>query len=186
MRFGDRNRVFRFQRRSRHALWLLLVGSILLITGGALFLPQSPESIGKSEAAFPGALPFNAKKLAALQAKGSPVFLYFTADWCVTCKVNEAAAINREETVRLFKDRGIEVMVGDFTRRDPEIARFLAERERSGVPLYLFYSATGEPRELRPQEHQVEGVAARAAATANACGDCGRNSELMGLGAGRC
>jgi len=136
------------QRRSRHALWLLLVGSILLITGGALFLPQSPESIGKSEAAFPGALPFNAKKLAALQAKGSPVFLYFTADWCVTCKVNEAAAINREETVRLFKDRGIEVMVGDFTRRDPEIARFLAERERSGVPLYLFYPATGEPREL--------------------------------------
>ncbi len=136
------------QRRSRQAPWVLFMGSIALITGGAQFLPQTSESIGKSEATFLGALPFNAEKLTALQAKGSPVFLYFTADWCVTCKVNEAAAINREETVRLFKDRGIEVMVGDFTRRDPEIARFLAERGRSGVPLYLFYPATGGPREL--------------------------------------
>lgn len=136
------------QQRSRQAPWLLLMASIVLIIGGAQILPQIPESVGRSEATFPGVLPFSAEKLAALQAKGSPVFLYFTADWCVTCKVNEAAAINREETVELFKDRGIVVMVGDFTRRDPGIARFLAERGRSGVPLYLFYPATGEPREL--------------------------------------
>ena len=136
------------QQRSRQAPWLLLMGSIVLIAGGAQFLPQTRELKGKSDAAFPGALPFDAEKLAALRAKGSLVFLYFTADWCVTCKVNEAAAINREETVELFKDKGIVVMVGDFTRRDPGIARFLAERGRSGVPLYLFYPATGEPREL--------------------------------------
>lgn len=136
------------QRRSRQAPWLLLMGSIILIAGGTQLLPQNPESAGKGETTFPGALPFDSEKLAALRLKGSPVFLYFTADWCVTCKVNEAAAINREETVELFKDKGIVVMVGDFTRRDPGIARFLAERGRSGVPLYLFYPATGEPREL--------------------------------------
>ena len=66
----------------------------------------------------------------------------------MTCKVNEAAAIDRAETQRLFKQRGIAVMVGDFTRHDPEIARFLAARGRSGVPFYLFYPKSGDPREL--------------------------------------
>lgn len=136
------------QRQFRKAPLALLIAAAVVILSGVQLLPKTVDENGKREAAFPGALPFDAGRLSELRTKGAPVFLYFTADWCVTCKVNEAAAINRDDTVRLFKEKGVKVMVGDFTRRDAAIARFLAEHGRSGVPLYLFYPAQGEVREL--------------------------------------
>ena len=87
---------------------------------------------------------FSLEKLAAYRAGNRPVFLYFTADWCVTCKVNEATAINRDETVAAFEKAGVVTLMGDYTRRDPEIARFLSQYGRSGVPLYLYFPAKGE------------------------------------------
>lgn len=134
--------------RFKGAPLFLLLASIGVIAVGAKLLPDSDHSPAKRATAIPGALPFDSRQLAALRKAGHPVFLYFTADWCVTCKVNEAAAINREETIRLFGQKGVKVMVGDFTRRDPEIARFLADHGRSGVPLYLYYPPRGAVREL--------------------------------------
>ena len=136
------------QARLPKAPLLLLIAGIAMVAVGAQFIPESRNADAKGEPAIPGALPFDAGKLAELRAQGTPVFLYFTADWCVTCKVNEAAAINRDETIRLFEAKGIKVMVGDFTRRDAAIARFLTEHGRSGVPLYLFYPRRGEAKEL--------------------------------------
>lgn len=146
------------QARLRFASIGLLVAGAALIAGGAQLLPDPASRAAPDAAAFPGALPFDADRLAALRAQGVPIFLYFTADWCVTCKVNEAAAIHRDETVRLFRKKGIRVMIGDFTRRDAAIARFLGQYGRSGVPLYLYYPARREPR-LLPQILTVEGVA---------------------------
>jgi thiol:disulfide interchange protein len=91
---------------------------------------------------------FSEERLAALRAEGRPVFVYFTADWCLTCKVNEKAAIERSEVTAAFKKAGVATLVGDWTRGDPAIGRFLATHGRSGVPYYLFYPADGEPREL--------------------------------------
>jgi len=96
-----------------------------------------------------GAARFDEARLADLRKTGRPVFLYFTADWCLTCKVNEKAAIERAEVTKAFADKHIVVMVGDWTRGDPAISRFLQAHGRSGVPFYLFYPAGGkEPREL--------------------------------------
>lgn len=136
------------QARLPLATTLLLLASVSIVAGGAHLLPEPGNAVDRPQAAFPGAEPFSAARLDQLRAQGVPVFLYFTADWCVTCKVNEAAAINREETIRLFKARRVKVMIGDFTRRDAAIARFLAEHGRSGVPLYLYYPAKGEGQEL--------------------------------------
>ena len=97
------------------------------------------------------AVPFSMEALAALRAENRPVFLYFTADWCVTCKANEAAAIDRDAVHKAFDKANIAVMRGDFTRRDPIIARFLATRGRAGVPLYLFYPADGGRAVVLPQ-----------------------------------
>ena len=76
------------------------------------------------------------------------MFVYFTADWCLTCKVNEAAAIDRDEVRQAFRDRGVLVLAGDWTDGDPEITRFLESRGRAGVPLYLWYEPGSQAEEL--------------------------------------
>ncbi len=83
-------------------------------------------------------------------AQGDPVFVYFTADWCLTCKANEAAAIDRREVRAAFTKAGVQVFAGDWTNGDPAITRFLESRDRAGVPLYLWY-APGKPVEELPQ-----------------------------------
>ncbi|WP_174275053.1 thioredoxin family protein, partial [Sphingomonas bacterium] len=94
-------------------------------------------------------LRFDETRLAALRAEGRPVLLYFTADWCLTCKVNEKVAIERADVAKAFATKKVAVMVGDWTRGDPAISRFLAAHGRSGVPFYIFYPAGGgSPREL--------------------------------------
>ncbi|MES2137908.1 MAG: thioredoxin family protein, partial [Pseudomonadota bacterium] len=72
------------------------------------------------------------------------------ADWCLTCKVNEAATIDRAEVRDAFRKAGVKVLAGDWTNGDPAITRFLESRGRAGVPLYLWY-APGKPPEELPQ-----------------------------------
>ncbi len=105
--------------------------------------------------------PFSENLLRDLRSKQISTFVYFTADWCVTCKVNEATALNRNATIKAFSDAGITTLKGDFTRRDPAISRFLAQHGRSGVPLYLYYPAGGEPVVL-PQILTVDTLTALA------------------------
>lgn len=92
--------------------------------------------------------PFSESALAEARASGRPVFLWFTADWCVTCKVNEKVAIEREATRAAFEQAGVIAMVGDWTRRDPAITQFLAQHGAAGVPLYLWYEPDSEADQL--------------------------------------
>lgn len=105
------------------------------------------EAPAAANATVPG-LAATAFSPAALAAAPKPLFLYFTADWCITCKVNERGALASSQVSDHFRDSGIKVMVGDWTRPDPDIARFLEERKRAGIPLYLFYAADGSITEL--------------------------------------
>ncbi|QZD86345.1 protein-disulfide reductase DsbD family protein [Qipengyuania psychrotolerans] len=91
---------------------------------------------------------FSETALAQARASGQPVFVWFTADWCVTCKVNESVAIEREETRSAFEDAGVIAMRGDWTLRDEEIATFLARQGAAGVPLYLWYPAGQDAGQL--------------------------------------
>lgn len=93
---------------------------------------------------------YDAEKLAQYRSEGRPIFLYFTADWCITCKANEAAAIQREATAKTFTDRNIIVMEGDFTQKNPAIANILNQYGSAGVPLYLYF-APGEEAKILPQ-----------------------------------
>jgi DsbC/DsbD-like thiol-disulfide interchange protein/cytochrome c biogenesis protein CcdA len=135
-------------RKKAHNFAILGLASLIAITGIFAITRLEPPKTGSLTASKSGNVPFSVEKLAAFRADHRPVFLYFTADWCVTCKVNEAAAIDREETKAAFKKAAIVTMVGDYTRRDPAITRFLAQNGRSGVPLYLYYPAKGEPQIL--------------------------------------
>lgn len=89
--------------------------------------------------------------VAAARAEGKVVFVNFTADWCVTCKVNERAALANAGTQALFAGPDAVYMVADWTRRDDLIARELDRFGRSGVPLYLVYSPGKAAPEILPQ-----------------------------------
>ena len=96
------------------------------------------------------AAPFSETALAQARGSGRPVFVWFTADWCLTCKVNEGVAIEREATRAAFERAGVVALRGDWTQADPAITRFLNQQGAAGVPLYLWYPAGGEG-EVLPQ-----------------------------------
>ena len=116
----------------------------------ALYAPATPQAGGMLNAQ-----PFSEARLAEARASGAPVFVWFTADWCVTCKVNEQVAIERAETQAAFANAGVVSLVGDWTRGDPEIGGFLEQQGAAGVPLYLWYepgaAAEQLPQVLGPQ-----------------------------------
>ena len=142
--------VGRRQASGRERSWWPLAPAAAAAIALLAVLPREPAT---ATPVAPGALaaePFSEARLAALQAEGRPVFVYFTADWCLTCKVNEKAAIERSEVAQAFAAHKVAVLVGDWTRGDAVIGRFLATQGRSGVPLYLFYGS-GKPAITLPQ-----------------------------------
>ena len=135
----------RLQLRGRTVGAAVLAGSLLVGAAVAAALPSATTATRVPL----GAEPWSEQRVAALQAQGRPVFVYFTADWCLTCKANEAAAIDRGSVRDAFRKAGVEVLAGDWTNGDPAITRFLESRGRAGVPLYLWYRpGRAEPEEL--------------------------------------
>jgi len=122
---------------------------VAAIVGGILMLPgedaMNSQKLANNSAATLPSEAFSETRLSELRASGQPVFAYFTADWCLTCKANEAAAIQRTETADAFEAAKVAVLMGDWTRPDPDISRFLEQHGRAGVPLYLYYAPGQEP-----------------------------------------
>lgn len=83
--------------------------------------------------------PFAPERVSTYLGAKQPLFLYFTADWCVSCKVNERVALASAAVGEAFRSRGIKVMAGDWTNEDPLITAWLRRYGRVGVPLYLYY-----------------------------------------------
>jgi thiol:disulfide interchange protein len=128
-------------------------------------LPSVYEAKGaEAKASIHQTIPFSRDALAEARASGKPVFLWFTADWCVTCKVNESTSIERESVRDAFAKAGVVTMVGDWTVRDPEITAFLTEQGAAGVPLYLWYAPGVEAPDQLPQVLTPDLLEARAAA----------------------
>ncbi len=123
------------QRQGRWGSWVPLAPAALAAVAAVVLVPAiasepakaTSQTVLKSE-------PFTEPRLAALQQEGRPVFVYFTADWCVTCKVNEKGALEREQVAEAFAKSQVAVLVGDWTRGDAAIGRFLEKHGRSGVP----------------------------------------------------
>ena len=128
----------------RWGLGALLFGAVILST----YLVQLPDAEPAPTRVPLGAEVWSEAAVEKYRAEDKPAFVYFTADWCLTCKANEAAAIEREVVRDAFKKADVKVLVGDWTNGDPAITRFLESRGRAGVPLYLWY----EPGQAEPEE----------------------------------
>ncbi|KGB54506.1 Thiol:disulfide interchange protein precursor [Sphingopyxis sp. LC81] len=135
------------QRGDRRS-WLLYASGLLLLVS----LAGTVTEVAEAERTADGAgSTFSPDALAKARATGKPVFVYFTADWCLSCKANEAGAINREVVQNAFDKAGVVTLVGDWTNGDPVITRTLAEHGRNSVPLYLWYAPGAAKPEILPQ-----------------------------------
>jgi thiol:disulfide interchange protein len=150
------------QRRGRgQARYAALLALVVLVVAVAR-VPVSPVAHAQPQ---PGAEPWSEARVANYVRQGRPVFVYFTADWCLSCKVNEATSIDRAEVREAFARAGVKMLAGDWTNGDPAITRFLESQGRAGVPLYLWY-APGKPAEQLPQLLTPEMLVSRARALA--------------------
>ena len=82
-------------------------------------------------------LPYDEAQLARFAAEGRPVFVDFTAAWCVSCQVNKRLVLNTAATLADFERANVVLMRADWTRRDATITQALARLGRNGVPVYL-------------------------------------------------
>ena len=130
--------------------WLPGAVAVLASVAAVVLLPigAPATAVTSSAPAALAAMPFSPEKLAELRASKTPVFLFMTADWCLTCKVNEKGSMADAAVAKSFKDKGIAVLEGDWTRGDPVISKWLADQGRAGVPVYVFYAADGSEQEL--------------------------------------
>jgi len=158
-------------RVSAVAITLLAFASFNLIDfERADAAPRSGAARGQdAEAESDGFAAYDEAAVRETLARGVPVFVVFTADWCITCKVNERTVLDRPAVREALARDGYALFRADWTRRDDTIRTKLAEFGRAGVPLYLVYdpSEPDRPRvlsELLTQEAVVAALDAAAPA----------------------
>jgi len=133
-------------------LWLLAL--LILPLGFAQLETRSSPSMDpllQDERSASGSLIYSDEAVTSALANGHPVFVDFTADWCITCKVNERVAIQAAATRALFDAQGVVVLVADWTNEDASITQALARFGRVGVPLYLLYRPGEQDPLILPQ-----------------------------------
>jgi thiol:disulfide interchange protein DsbD len=94
---------------------------------------------------------YSESRLASLRAENRPVFINATAAWCITCLVNDEAALSSAKVHDAFATNHIAYLIADWTRRDPAITALLSAHGRSGVPLYLYYAPGAKEPKVLPQ-----------------------------------
>jgi thiol:disulfide interchange protein DsbD len=101
-----------------------------------------PQQTARSDAVWQ---PWEPGRVDQLLATGQPVFVDFTAAWCVTCQYNKKTTLERADLLADFSGRNIALLRADWTRRDPAITAALAQLGRNGVPVYVFYAKNRAP-----------------------------------------
>ncbi|MCU0966058.1 MAG: thioredoxin family protein, partial [Burkholderiaceae bacterium] len=108
-------------------------------------LPSAAPAAGIARAAEGDWLPYDEQALERFAAEGRPVFVDFTAAWCVSCQVNKRLVLNTDEARRAFAQANVVLVRADWTRRDDAITAALARLGRNGVPVYVLLRPGREP-----------------------------------------
>ena len=132
--------------------WAAAVAAVFVLAVVGLAFVAARKLTTASETLAPPEMsgvwqPWSQAALSRSLAAGQPVFVDFTASWCLSCQVNERAALNRPEVLEAFAARNVVLLKADWTRHDEAITQALATLGRSGVPAYALYT----PGEANPQ-----------------------------------
>ncbi len=129
---------------------LVIAAAIALPSYAATALPPPSRSSSKS-AAQTNWQPYTQALLQQYLSQGKPVFVDFTADWCLSCQVNQRVVLDNPDVQRRLANSGVELLKADWTRHDPAITQALARLGRSGIPTYALYSGKpNQPPQLLP------------------------------------
>lgn len=153
-------------RSKRSRVLSMIVALALIAFGGQCILSASK---GSEEQMIAMASPskdhhsggwenFDPDRIEALQAQGIPVFVDFTAKWCLICQTNHLV-LSTQDVTQKMREQGVVKMKADWTKSDPAITKYLKKYGRSGVPLYLLFSGkAGDKPQILPQVLTQESV----------------------------
>jgi thiol:disulfide interchange protein DsbD len=142
------------------AALLALVAALVLVQPLAAL--DTHAAVAASASAEDGWQPFAPATVQELSAAGRPVFVDFTAAWCVTCQLNKHTTLTRPSVRQAFAHANVALLRADWTRRDPQISAALAALGRDGVPAYVLYRPGKEPLllpEILTQQTVIDALA---------------------------
>lgn len=151
LRFGSSASAGTWVRRGLAAIAVLLAFAVTLKLEDSPATAASATGDAKGGVNFDGWERFSRARMAEAVAAGKPVFVDFTAAWCITCLVNERVALETPASRKAFEQAGVVKLKGDWTNRDAEISAVLKELGRAGVPVYLYWAPGAEKPKILPQ-----------------------------------
>ena len=121
--------------------------AVLLFTWGPLVWQEPATERNTQTASSSEWQSWSEDKVQTALKQGRPVFIDFTAAWCVTCQVNKQTTLRHPQVLKAFTDKNVLLLRADWTRRDPAITQALGRLGRSGVPVYVLQSP-GQPAQV--------------------------------------
>lgn len=149
---------------------VLIVGSAWLtidMVGDGTASASAATKTSANAAAHAGWEPYSPELVSELRAQGKPVFIDFTASWCLSCQVNKKVALNNAEVEAAFASKGVTRVIADWTSKDENITRALAAFGRNSVPLYVLYGAGSNEKPIVLPELLTPGLILDALARIN-------------------
>lgn len=121
----------------------VLTLAAVITFAGILFLRFAPAPVASDEESLrlpsPDWEPFDPDIVDLYRFQGQPVFIDFSAKWCMTCKINESTVLNTARTDELFEKYGVKRIYADFTNEDPVTGEWIARFGKAGVPVYVLF-----------------------------------------------
>ncbi len=131
---------------------IIVIGAIALAVFSPRLAEEPPAASGTVESATAaGWQPWSADAVSRYQSQGRPVFVDFTAGWCLSCQVNERVALRRPEVEQAFQNSNVALLKADWTRHDEAITQALTAMGRDGVPAYALYTPGNPDPQLLPE-----------------------------------